>query len=208
MPSIPFIVNLDPSEMASRFQAPEPYDEAEDDSTEEAFGLSSQEFELKVLPLMDKIPPREADYIELYYRLHKAQKDIAEIFGLTQAAISYSLNRGVTRLKYLLSKPQLTSDDIRTVLTGKFSPTNIEIMVLMAETTCQSLTAENLRLNQGRVRHRFILCTNKLRRLAEQDPKYSEVARLFTTMVDKKLYNILHTIELPQWKREVSDVLY
>src|SRR5208337_2422667 len=109
--------------------------------------LAEQEnYEGRIAPLLDRIPKREADLIYLYFIQKKRQADIAIIFNVTQAAISYRLDRGLKRIKFLLSIPQVTEEDIRRALPEIFKEIDVNILVGMWSTTCQSQVAENLGL--------------------------------------------------------------
>ena len=80
MSSTGYVISVDPSEMANRFAAPEPlFDEPleEVDEARVESILSSLHFETQVKPLLDRIPDREADLIELYYILKKRQAEKA-----------------------------------------------------------------------------------------------------------------------------------
>src|SRR5690554_5756458 len=116
-----YVIPVDPSEIANRFASSEDdprYDEEDDqlDPEEATIGsvstdalaemLPNGEYESRIAPLLDRIPQREADLIYLYFIEKKRQADIATIFGVTQAAISYRLDRGIQRLKFLLEIPQ------------------------------------------------------------------------------------------------------
>ncbi|KKL92748.1 hypothetical protein LCGC14_1881600, partial [marine sediment metagenome] len=94
--------------------------------------------------------------------------DIAVIFGMTQAAISYRLDRGIQRIRFLLSIPQVTEADLRRDLPGAFPQAiDVDILVGMWETTCQSEVASQLKLTQGRVRHRFFKAVKTLETAAD-----------------------------------------
>lgn len=117
-----YVIPVDPAEMASRFADPR-FDDGED-LGEDDLGLENispedvaefmlaNDYESQIAPLLDRIPAREADLIELYFIEQKRQADIAEIFGVTQAAISYRLDRGVKRIQFLLSIPQVTEEEL------------------------------------------------------------------------------------------------
>src|SRR5271166_4800216 len=107
-----YVIPIDPAELSNRFAAPESdpdIDEEDGDHDEEvASFLVGADYESRIAPLLNRIPQREADLIFLYYIQKKRQADIAEIFGVTQAAISYRLDRGLQRIKFLLSIPNIT----------------------------------------------------------------------------------------------------
>jgi predicted transcriptional regulator len=213
-PGSGFVISLNPEEMANRFAAPPPYEEEPDDPSQPKTEVEKARAEGTVFfeQFLERIPKREADAIFLFYIQGKRQSDIAVIFGITQAAVSYRLQRAVTRIKFLMSVPIITEEDIRRDLTQVFrirSPysdpwkelLDVNILVEMWRTTCQSETAERLKTTQGRVRHRFFRLCGRLKDLAEgpDGRKYIPYRDFFAALQGKKAYNIMRTVTLPQW---------
>lgn len=128
-----------------------------------------------VEPYLDRIPVREADLICMYHRDHMKQEQIAKVFGITQAAVSYRLHRGIRRLQFLQTIPELDREDFEMELGPKFSDQDREILWLMYETTCQSEIAKRLSLTQGRVRHRFFRALAKIKELIAEEAKGVEL---------------------------------
>lgn len=130
-----------------------------DELQEESFG------DMDKLPgLLDRIPPREADFIELYYLKRVRQTSIAELFNVSQPTVFYRLSRGVERIKFLLDLPKLTPEEIEAEIRGiTTDEKDIQVMVLMAKSTCQSEVARELGLTQGFVRYRFIRTLDLMR---------------------------------------------
>ncbi len=120
---------------------------------------------------LDRIPLREADLIEMYYRDSMKQEQIARYFNITQAAVSYRLHRGIRRIQFLRTIPELDKEDFEIELGPKFSDQDREILWLMYETTCQSEIAKRLKLTQGRVRHRFFRALNKIKELIADEAR-------------------------------------
>lgn len=213
-----YVIPVDPVELASRFSSYDPRvdddepefdadDEesgAEDISTEDVAAFFEGDYESRIAPLLDRIPEREADLIHLYFMQRKRQADIAAIFGVTQAAISYRLDRGIKRIKFLLSIPQVTEEDIRSDLPDVFPQLDIDILVGMWATTCQSEVAATLNLTQGRVRHRFFKAVEKLEEAAERDERFVPYHKIFSAIAGKK-FNILREVKLPQWADRGGD---
>lgn len=233
-----YVIPVDPSELATRFQSKEdPRFDEEDDQldlqeavigniADDAFAayMSEGDYESRIAPLLDRIPAREADLLFLYFIKKKRQADIATIFDVTQAAISYRLDRGIQRLKFLLRYPQVTEEELRadllTVFPAKTScarcPSlpddgecpvckgtrtihiDVEILVGMWVTTCQSEVATKLGLTQGRVRHRFFKAVETLKEAAAGNNRYTPYEQIFS-MVASKNFNILKEVRLPQW---------
>lgn len=161
--------------------------------------------------LLDKLPPREADLIELYYRHDKKQKDIARMFNVTQGAISSRLSRAKKRLEFLRDMPKISSEDIEDMLAPFFTPLEIEVIQGMVQTTCQSKTAQIIndrhdisndtkkRMTQVKVRHRFEKAIQRLTILSKEYPDLNECLRLLV-MVKSNLYK-LHEVKLPHFNR-------
>ena len=203
-----YVIPVDPSELANRFSTPSLEDEIllEEEATSGVRELLAEEenYEGRIAPLLDRIPKREADLIYLYFIQKKRQADIAVIFNVTQAAISYRLDRGLKRIKFLLSIPQVTEEDIRRDLPGVFKDIDVNILVGMWQTTCQSQVAENLGLTQGRVRHRFFKAVRVLKEIADSDEKFVPYYKVFSAISGKK-FNILREVKLPQWANRGGD---
>jgi hypothetical protein len=205
-----YVISVDPSELASRFKAPDqeeskPDDDTEEDSSNEESLISSLNYETQIKPLLDRIPEREADLIYLYYIQKKRQADIAEIFGVTQAAISYRLDRGLQRIRFLLSIPQVDEDDLRRDLPKvPFKDIDVNILVGMWKTTCQSEVASRLGLTQGRVRHRFFGAVKVLDKKAKEDDQFLPYHKVFSSIASKN-FNILREVRLPQWSNRGGD---
>jgi predicted XRE-type DNA-binding protein len=262
-----YVFPVDPSDLA-RFSYEDPrFDEEDEDLDEELEGdqslasyIPDGDYESRIAPLLDRIPDREADLIYLYFIEKKRQADIATIFGVTQAAISYRLDRGIQRLKFLLSIPQMTEEELRNDLPeifptksecancdnhvreklaksdgfAKASPRlvltsgglqelvdpptsncliclgsksiyiDVEILVGMWATTCQSEVASKLGLTQGRVRHRFFKAVQTLEDMARIQEKYLPYQQIFSAVASKR-FNILREVRLPQWADRGGD---
>lgn len=116
-------------------------------------------------PYLVRIPPREADLIRLYYHDQMKQEQIAKLFNITQAAVSYRLARGRRRIQFLFTIPELEYDTFEIELGTKFTEQDREILWRMYETTCQSEVAKQMGLTQGRVRHRFFRSLSRIKEL-------------------------------------------
>jgi DNA-directed RNA polymerase specialized sigma24 family protein len=204
-----YVIPVDPTELANRFSTPSLEDMILEQDDEEHTGVrellaEEENYEARIAPLLDRIPKREADLIYLYFIQKKRQADIAVIFKVTQAAISYRLDRGLKRIKFLLSIPQVTEDDIRRDLPAVFKEIDVNILVGMWQTTCQSQVAENLGLTQGRVRHRFFKAVRVLKEAADRDETFVPYFKVFSAISGKK-FNILREVRLPQWANRGGD---
>lgn len=199
--AIGYVIPVDPSELANRYStSDDPYEEAEEESIE---AMIASNYEERIAPLLARIPVRERDLINLYYIQRKRQADIAEIFGVTQAAISYRLDRGLQRIKFLLSIPPVTEEDLRRDLPLVFKEIDVEILVGMWDTTCQSEVAERLGLTQGRVRHRFFKAVKTLEKAASENEKMAPYHQLFLQISQN--FNAVREVCLPQWSSRGKD---
>jgi DNA-directed RNA polymerase specialized sigma24 family protein len=118
---------------------------------------------------LNRIPDREADLITLYYKDKMKQEQIARLFGITQAAVSYRLHRGIKRIQFLRTIPELNTDEFELELGPKFNDQDREILWRMYKTTCQSEIAKQMGLTQGRVRHRFFRALGRIKDLIAEE---------------------------------------
>lgn len=131
--------------------------------SEEAKGKIDQ-----VMQIMEFLPEREADFVDLYYFRRLKQTDIAEIFSVSQPTVCYRLQRATARIQFLLQRPVVDKQELVKMVTGLLNdPLDAQIMILMYETTCQSETAKRLGTSQGKVRHRFLRALAKMRAIPE-----------------------------------------
>ena len=109
-----YVIPVDPAELANRFSTPNLEDEILLDEEEAMTGKRpprrTRNSEGRIAPLLNRIPKREADLIYLYFIQEERQADIAIIFNVTQAAISYHLDRGLSGSSSFLSIPQITEE--------------------------------------------------------------------------------------------------
>jgi DNA-directed RNA polymerase specialized sigma24 family protein len=184
--SISHILIQDPSSLSSRFSNenrlgydPDSEQDLEDlienrlaPDAEEELNADGQSLDFgSIEHYLDRIPPREADLIRLYHHDKMKQEQIAKLFRITQAAVSYRLHRGIKRIQFLRTIPELDQEQFDLELGPKFSDQDREILWRMYETTCQSEIAKQMNLTQGRVRHRFFRALQKVKDLIAEEAK-------------------------------------
>ena len=156
----------------------------------------------QVREVLDQIPPREADFVELYFFQKLRQTTIAEMFNISQPTVCYRLQRAASRLRYLIDMPThdlwLMEQDLRGVLTD---PKDIQIMIGMVETTCQSEVAKGMGVTQGFVRHRFFRTIERLKKMRDMD----QYVRVFEHVAAN--LNILKETQRSQWNEAVIYVI-
>lgn len=156
----------------------------------------------KVRTMLDMLPPVEADFVEMYFFKHIKQTDIASIFGVSQPTVCYRLYRAIDRIKFLLTLPKVDADQMRSDLSRFMSdPMDIDIMMFMYETTCQSESAKRLKVSQGLVRHRFIRSIKKM-----QDFESMQLYSNIFSMIAKNL-NIMREVRRRRTTTRVDCVL-
>jgi predicted transcriptional regulator len=192
---------VDPSELESRYSTDDNLEFLEQILSEEPSEESQRNLE-RVREILSGLPPREADFVELYYFSHKTQTDIAEIFKVSQPTVCYRLQRATKRIRFVLSLPDVTAEEMKSVLSGFLSdPEDVHIMLLMFETTCQSAVARRLGVTQGKVRHRFMRSTKRML----DDPEMEKYAQIFKAISDN--LNMLREVNRPEWDQRVRYVV-
>jgi hypothetical protein len=155
-------VFMDPSDMERIYSNADSMSESLVMGSEE-LSDESESFLERIKDVLPKIPPREADFVELYYFNKVKQAAIADLFGVSQPTICYRLQRAHRRIKYLIELPPYDDSDLDRFLNFILSDsTDIEIMKGMLDTTCQSEVARSLNASQGFVRHRFYRSMKKI----------------------------------------------
>jgi len=156
----------------------------------------------RVREVLDQIPPREADFVELYFFRRIRQTTIATLFNISQPTVCYRLQRAAARIKYLLDMPShdqwLMEQDLKGVLTD---PRDIEIMIGMVQTTCQSEVAKRMGVTQGFVRHRFFRTIDRLKQMHGMD-HYVDVFEHVAGNL-----NILKETHRAEWSEAVIHVI-
>lgn len=172
---------VDPSEMDRRFAAAEPQGEEEEPEPE------ARDVEALTAPLLARIPAPEAEIVRLYFIAHKKQRDIASIYGVSQAAISYRLHRALRRLRFIASLPVVDEVTMRAELGSVLVPVDVAIVVAMWRSTSKSITARELGLSISFVRDRFARIALTLTTSAEFRPQLARYRDLVKAIAGGRL---------------------
>ena len=157
----------------------------------------------RIRHIMDQLPEREADFVDLYFFRHINQTDIAAIFGVSQPTVCYRLQRATKRIVFILNLPDITEDQLKEAMCDFLDdPLDARIMVLMWQTTCQSEAAKQLDLTQGMVRHRF----KRAVKWMKAAPGMETYAVMFDTIADN--LNILREVRRPSWDSRHTHVVH
>ena len=189
-----FVQSIDSTELESRF------------STEDRipfFGPSKYSLD-DLKPYLAMLPKKEADLILMYHILKKDQKEIAKILNLSQGGVSHRIARARERLKFLISIPKFTRNELFEDMTGVIDEeVDLIIMWELYRTTCQSQVAGIVGMTQSRVRHRFMKCLKILEDKCKDLPDLDRYFEAFTQISQN--FNILHEISLPKWEHKNRD---
>jgi DNA-directed RNA polymerase specialized sigma24 family protein len=157
----------------------------------------------RVKSIIETLPPREADFVELYYFKHLKQTDISNIFQVSQPTVCYRLQRATSRIQFLLNLPEVSVETMRRELIKYLKDSlDVDILVEMYKTTCQSEVAKILNVSQGLVRHRFI---RSLKRL-EKSPDASDYLKIFKAISNN--LNVLREVQKTANEPKMSYVLF
>lgn len=104
---------------------------------------------------LDALPPLEADLIMAWVGGSR-QEDLSAIFGICQAGISYRIRRGIDRLRWAASLPEITEGDLRHDLRGHVSDEQLEALVHFARTKNMYETARLMGAKQPRCRDQIL----------------------------------------------------
>jgi len=106
---------------------------------------------------MEFLPPLEADFVDLYFFKKLKQTEIAGLFECSQPTVHYRLQRATARIQFLFQLPRVEEETLLADLQGFLgNDLDVQIMLGMWKTTCQSEVAKQLGVTQGLVRHRFL----------------------------------------------------
>jgi TnpA family transposase len=121
---------------------------------------------------------------------------------VSQPTVCYRLQRATARIRFVLSLPDITEKEMEIALRGFLGDEeDVEIMMRMYETTCQSAVAKAMSITQGKVRHRFMRST---RRMLE-NPQMEQYAQIFQAIADN--LNIMREVDRPKWDEKVHFVV-
>ena len=191
---------VNPGDLETRFSNEDGISQLESIFTEPS--EDSLEKIQRVQGMLDQLPPREADFVDLYYFRQVNQTDIATIFGVSQPTVCYRLKRATSRIQFLLQLPPITKPELEDAVHGFLSdPLDAQIMVLMWETTCQSEVAKRLGVTQGLVRHRFIRGVKRMK----DNGRLDTLADMFLAISEN--LNILREVKRPAWDGRVTHVI-
>lgn len=188
---------LDPQDMERQFSTEDSL--AHLDCTGTEYMSESRTSQLaEVRAVLDSIPPREADFVELYFFKRVRQTAIADIFNVSQPTVCYRLQRAAARIKYLLGLPEHDLGEMRVELSKVLGdPVDVDVMIGMVETTCQSEVAKRMGVSQGFVRHRFLRTIAAL----EQMPGMDGYVAVFKHVSGN--LNILREVQRAKWSEPV-----
>ena len=75
------------------------------DPSDGGMSAETEQLAARVIRLLDKLPPIEADWVQLFFFDRWSQDTIAALFNVSQPTVCYRLRRAEQRLRFLLSIP-------------------------------------------------------------------------------------------------------
>ena len=171
-----------------------------------------------------RIPAREVDYLRLTFEGVK-QEQIAAVFGVSQAAVSYRIRRAVLRLQWLQTVPVLEPEADFMLALDDLRKRDRLVLWAVYLTTSQSKSKELMerwtgqRWSQGRIRQTVLSAFRRLRRLWQEqeailpvqapgDPRpvqerphnvYDPYVRFFSEVIEGRRWNMLTEIKFPNF---------
>lgn len=186
-----FVIPWDPYELSKKTAAPVPEEElTPEQEAQEIQRQESRHIEYqRIKQFLSRIPKREQDIFELLFEHGKIQEEIADMFGLTQAAISYIVQRAIWRLRWLAQWPgvDLTPEQVRTDLTPVVGAERAEILASLLVTSCVSATGDELGLRQGRTRHAMLRAIDTLNEERKTNPNLEVYYETFRQVAETPL---------------------
>ena len=188
---------LDPQDMERQFSTEDSLAHLDCTGTEYMSETRTSQL-AEVRAVLDAIPPREADFVELYFFKRVRQTAIADIFNVSQPTVCYRLQRAAARIKYLLGLPEHDLGEMRLELSKVLGdPVDVDVMIGMVETTCQSEVAKRMGVSQGFVRHRFLRTIAALEQMPGMDGYVSVFKHVSGNL------NILREVQRAKWSEPV-----
>ena len=148
--------------------------------------------------MLDRLPPVEADIIEMYFIKGKTQGEMAEIWECFQGSISYRMNRALERIKWMLEMPEVdleeATKDITAILHNVPSYRNraaesARAVAQVIVTTSQ--TTKNADGSYKNHRQTAFCAYRHIIRAAKENSKYEPYAKILKALVEDHRWNIL-----------------
>jgi len=126
--------------------------------------------EFDPMPLMEYLPPLEAEIFWLLYDRGKNQKDVAALLQVSQPKVSYRYRRTIDKLAYLMV---LVSLDLRSLIEEMDFLKPIEKLMLFDLFYCahQEMVGRKYGKRQSSVKWVFVRAKDRLEAMERQDPE-------------------------------------
>jgi hypothetical protein len=176
-----------------------PFRDPFDDPEEEPEYQPRFNWDRDVVPLLDSLPPRIADIVELRHQ-GVGEYIIANMFEVSQSAICYILQRAHERLRFLYNRPKYTDEQLERLLSLCLTaPKVIRLMIKLWNDPNQTKAVGEEFQTQTTVRKIFHNSIEVLRESCQAFPEILPIYLHFKNVKDNKLYSILvnptHSLE-------------
>ena len=172
--------------------------------------LNGLSYEKGIKPYLCHLPPKEEQVLTLYFEKGKSQEEIAKMFCNTQGAIHFRIAKAFDRIRFVrdeLPSVALSDKELEECCAKHFDTIETSIIKAMKATTCQSAAADLVnkelelkdgnRMNQVKVRYRFLKCINLL---SSVDGEPEKKLCAFLKTLRRNLYK-LHPVHLPHFDK-------
>jgi len=139
----------------------------------------------EIEPHLNRVPPIEADILEMRFRSRLSLAQIATIFErASHSTICYLIDRAVARIRFLISLPAVSNDQLADAVSS-VSPDNVELCVLLSETTSATQTAQRLGITHTTIWRRRNKVIELMRVARRTDPmRYTRPLKLLVMLRD------------------------
>lgn len=158
---------MDPN-VIDRFAASSPDDGARERDDE-------LDYARDVEPYLARLPPLEADIIELYHRRSISQRRIGALLGIRQPAVLKRLRRARARIRLWRSLPDVTERQARADLEGILSRDDVRVLLDLTYELAQAPVARRLSISRQSLYERWARIRSAIER-ARAEPYLTLVA--------------------------------
>lgn len=164
-------VLVDPVRLALRPGEDEPHEESSELPT-----FSAEDYQALVVPLLDTLPPIEADFVELYYGRQISQAQLGTIWGMARRTVGERLERATARLRFLLTLPPIREEQLRSDLRALFGDEqDVDLFLGLLRTTSYTEVSRHLGISPSSVCGRFGRRLARLQRLSTYHELFAKI---------------------------------
>lgn len=163
--------------------------------------------ETELAAAMAQIPEEDAEILRLYFVEGLTGKNVGKrCGGISQAGASYRINHAIERLRWLLSVPVMSEEDVDAALElgvdrrSRPHPREVRIAVVyeLWRTSSQSVVAAASGIPQGTIRCILDHELRCLARAARKDERIAQLVQWFRSILRARMWNVRRLASTPQ----------